>query len=71
MGKKPRRGRRPFERPKGVERLFLLAKRGALRALINITPRRWIIERPGWRKAWAAWIYSAHYAAGERLEGRL
>lgn len=70
MGKR-RGGRRPFERPGGMERMFLLAKRRALRMLIDITPWRWIIEQPGWRKAWAAWIYSAHYAAGERLGGRL
>jgi hypothetical protein len=54
-----------------MERLFLLAKRGALRVLIHFTPWRWIIEAAGWRKRWAAWIYSEHWAAGERLEGRL
>lgn len=66
-----RDGRRPFERPKGVKRLLLLVKRGALRALIDITPWRWIVEAPGWRERWATWIYSEHWAAGERLEGRL
>jgi hypothetical protein len=54
-----------------VKRLLLLVKRGALRALIDITPWRWIVEAPGWRERWATWIYSEHWAAGERLEGRL
>lgn len=70
MGK--RKGvRRPFERPGGLEKLFLRAKRGALSVLIRMTPCRWIIEAQGRRERWAAWIYSEHWAAVERLEGRL
>lgn len=70
MGKR-RGGRWSFQRPRGLERMLLQARQRMLKLLVDLTPWRWIIEQPGWRQRRAAWIYSSHWAAGERLEGRL